>query len=164
MGTYITYDNVAARIAWESIHDIFDDDQDGGWKANLDEAIADAESVIEQSISKTYGDAGLAWLQAQGQSCPRSVKRLCLDEFEWRRGHRHPGYTNAALWDKWHDSIKADLKALRLRDVEMGSADEPDAVNEGGFVESGNPDDTTPPTKIFADGMGDFWSNGTGTW
>jgi len=156
MGLYITHDNVAKRITWEDLRDIFDDDAEGDWKDALDEAIEDAESVVEQSVAKAYGDAGLTWLHAQDQGCPRAVKRLCLDEFEWRRGHRHPGYTNAMLWEQRRQQINADLKALRLRDVQLDTVGEPEpAQNEGGDVESPTGEEQSP---VFIGGMGDFWS------
>lgn len=160
MSRYLTDANVAARITWQTISDVFDDERDGNWQGNLEEFKLDAESEVEQSIAKTYGEAGFAWLRAQGTSCPRACKRIALDVFEWRMGTRHPSYTNAAAWQKKRDKADADLKMLRLRDVELDTIGEPEpAQNEGGIVESGDPDDIEPKPKMFVDGMGDFWSN-----
>jgi hypothetical protein len=164
MGVYISHSQVAARITWEEVHAIFDDQQDGGWQNNLDQFIEEAESVIEQTVAKTYGEDGLNWLRTQGTAAPPSIRRLCLDEFEWRMGTRHPGYTNAALWAEKRRWINEDLKALRLRDVELDTEGDPEpAVNEGGIVESGDPNDTDPKEKVFLDGMGTFWSPPTET-
>jgi hypothetical protein len=163
MGRYLTHARVFNRFSRREVIDIYDDEQDGGWKDALDQAIAEAESVIEDSIRKTYGETGVTTLRQLGTNCPDSVWRLCLDELSWRMGTRHPGYTNAIQWDKWHESILRQLKELRLRDIELttNAADEglEPAVNEGGIVESGNPDDTTPKEKVFLNGMGDFWQN-----
>ncbi|NIV29196.1 MAG: hypothetical protein GWN58_06705, partial [Anaerolineae bacterium] len=161
MGRYIVHADVVARLSAREVKDIYDDGHDGGWKNNLDAAIKDAESTVEDSIQKTYGFSGLEALRAMGTDCPHSVKRLALDELQWRMGRRHPGYTNAALWAQWHETIKAELAELRLRDVELTANDDGEglepAVNEGGIVESGDPDDPEPQVKVFADGMGFFW-------
>ncbi len=155
-GIYITPDNVRERITHRVIEQVFDDDSDGNWAANLDAAVEDAESMIEQSIAKTYGQAGLTWLRAEGFDAPRAVKRLCLDVFEVRMGTRHPEYI-AANWNQRRTWVREDLKELRLRDVQLDVVGDPEpAMNEGGVVQSGDPDDPDPKDKFFLDGMGIF--------
>lgn len=136
---------------------IFDDDNDGvADPLVLADFVSDAESMVEQSIAKTYGEDGLTALRAQGTGCPRAIKRLCLDAFQLLAERRHPEYIRSE-WIKKLEHLKQDLKDLRLRDVELDVIGDPEpAVNEGGTVESGDPDDTDLKDKFALDGFGAF--------
>lgn len=143
------------------LRQLFDDDASGGAlsageESALQDFIKDAESEIEQAISKIYGKAGLTWLRAQGTSAPRAVKRMILDLFEVRAFRRHPSYIRAE-WIEREKAIERDIERLRLREYELDVLSDPDpAVTDGGEVRSGDPDDTEPKDKVFLDGMGIF--------
>ena len=139
-----------------TIADIFDDSDDGVTDEGiLEDAILDSESELNQVAQKLYGDAGLTWLAGLGLSVPRSVKRMCLDLFEVRAMRRHPQYIRSE-WTRREESVQRDLKAWRLRELELATVDEPEAQNEGGEVLSGDPLNTTPPVRKFSDGLGIF--------
>jgi hypothetical protein len=164
-GTYCTQVDCERRITRRRLLDLFDDDGDGsleagGSEANeemaLQESILDAESEVEQLIRKTYGTAGLTWLREQGTDCPRAVKRMVLDIWEVRAYKRHPEYQRAQ-WIEREKRVEADLEKLRVRELELDTVGSPEpAVNEGGEVYSGDPDDTDPKAKFFLDDMGAF--------
>lgn len=157
-GTYLTSANITARITAEVLAQIFDDDRDGVADEQIvNEFIADAESDVEEVLQKTYGPGGLTTIRALGTSAPRGVIRRMLDRFEVRAYRRHPEYIRAA-WVEREKAIDADLEALRVRELELdneGAAPEP-AVNEGGDVRSGDPDDPCPVPPFFIRGMGAF--------
>ena len=158
-GRYITQTDCERRMSARVVVAIFCDSGDGSLSTEEEDAfedhILDAESEVEQVVSKTYGKPGLEWLQALGTSAPRSVKRMCLDLFEVRAIKRHPEYIRGD-WQTREVQVQADLKALRLRELELESVAEPEAQNEGGEVRSGDPLYPTPLPKVFLDGMGDF--------
>lgn len=162
-GNYITETDVDQRITARTKLDIFDDDGSGDLSAaeetTLSDFILDAESEVEDVIKKTYGNAGLIWLRAEGTDAPRSIKRLCLDAFEVRAFRRHPSYIRAQ-WVEREKALADDLKALRVREIELATTDPTDdlepAVRDGGEVRSGDPDATTPLDKVFLDGTGIF--------
>lgn len=158
-GRYIVQLDCENRMTARTILVIFNDSGDGVLSTSeeqaLEDAILDAESEVEQIVSKTYGKDGLAWLQALGTGCPRSVKRMALDLFEVRAMKRHPEYIRGD-WITREKKVDEDLKALRIRELELEASDEPEAQNEGGEVRSGDPLSTTPQPKFFLDGMGDF--------
>ena len=160
-GTYVTQADCENRFTSALIVSVFDDDATGvlstGEEGALSALILDAENIVEESIHKTYGDDGLTWLRAQTTSAPRSVKRRILDVLWMYIVQRHPEFVRVDLVKGW-ERVNADLAALRLREVSLaviGTAIEP-ADNEGGYVRSGDPDDTEPKPKVFLDGTGIF--------
>lgn len=159
MGTYVTIADAEGRISSRVLVAIFNDEGDGSLSAAeedvVEDFISDAESEVEQVVQATYGPGGLAWLQALGTNAPRAVKRLVLDIFEVRAYRRHPEYVRAE-WLEREKCVERSLKELRLRDVQLPHASEPEAQNEGGVVLSGDPDDTDPRPHVFLDGTGDF--------
>lgn len=151
-GRYINAANVSARLGVEKYHLIFDDDLDGvADDAVVQEYVDDAESELEQSIAKTYGDEGLLALRDLGTDCPRAVKKLCLDLLVVAAYQRHPSYIRAE-WVKREQSVQERLKELRLREVQLDTTAAPEpAVGESEEVRGPNPDDPTtiqPPTFI----------------
>ena len=160
-GTYITQTDVERRFGSELVRLIYDDDASGALSTSeesaLSDLIADAENMVEETIHKTYGDDGLTWLRAEGTSAPRSVKRRILDALRMYIAERHPQFIRIDLVEGWK-RVKADLAELRLRDVSMavtGTDIEP-ADNEGGYVRSGDPDDTDPKAPFALRGTGIF--------
>lgn len=162
-GRYITQADCERRMSARAVLEIFNDDGSGNWSsedlAALEDHIEDAESEVEQVVTKTYGIGGLDRLRAMGTSCPRSVKRLCLDLFEVRAIKRHPEYIRGD-WQGRESRVEADLTALRVRELELEPAAddtrlEP-AMNEGGDVASGDPDNPTPKPMAFVNGTGAF--------
>lgn len=159
MPIYITTTDITNRISTQVYNDVFDDDADGTADAAIVTAFADeAESVVEQTIAKTYGQAGLATVRALATTVPVGMKRLILDVFEVRMGRRHPEYIRGE-WQQRHEDVKADLQELRLRDVQLDviGVIEP-AVTDGGEVRSGDPDDTDgdPEPAVYINGLGIF--------
>lgn len=162
-GRYIDEDDCKRRMTQAVIEFIFDDDadgaiEDGGDFVNeetaLQDCIEDAESDVEMVIKKTYGWGGIDWLRnLDAADIPRDVKKYCLDAFEVRAMKRHPEYIRG-MWGDRRSQLKAELESLRIRELELVSEGEPEAQNEGGDVESGDPDATTPLDKVFLDGMG----------
>lgn len=115
--------------------------------------IEDAESYVESFLRGVYN---LDTLRAQGTSCPTEVKRLCLDVATAYIWQRHPEYVRAdgeAILRR----VRNELTDLRkgITRLNVTSAPEP-AENQGGIVESGDPDDTEIKDKFFVDGLGDF--------
>jgi hypothetical protein len=157
-GTYIVEADVTRRLTSELYEQIFDDDRDGTVDEGLvNDFIADAESVVEQSIQKTYGPGGLTTMRALGTGAPRSVIRLCLDVFEVRAMRRHPEFIRGG-WQQREALVQEDLRRLRIRELELdneGAAPEP-AVNEGGGVRSGDPNYPCPIPPAFFRGTGAF--------
>ena len=161
-GSYITQTDVEKRLTAAFIRQVYDDDADGTLEAGeepaLTDIILDAEELVESTIRKTYGGAGFDWLRAIGTGAPRSIKRRCLDAVRILIAERHPGYIRIDTEQAWK-RFYADLASLRSREIEMavaGGADPEPAVNEGGDVYSGDPDDTTPKAKVFLDSTGIF--------
>jgi hypothetical protein len=137
---------------------IFDDDGDGTADASIvADFIADAESIFEQTIAKTYGDDGLTALQALGTNCSRAVKRYCLDIFELLAEKRHPEFEQPEMWlEKWKLLLDS-LKELRLRDVQLDTTGQPeDGVTDGVTVADADPDVADDPTVYFLHGTGVF--------
>jgi hypothetical protein len=157
-GTYLIEADITRRLTSELYEQIFDDDRDGTVDEDLvNDYIADAESVVEQTIQKTYGPGGITTMRALGTDAPRAVKRMALDVFEVRAMRRHPEFIRGG-WAQREAMVESHLKMLRVRELELdneGAAPEP-AVNEGGGVRSGDPDDTTPCPPFFTRGMGAF--------
>jgi len=157
-GTYIAEADLTNRWPLEVLLQVFDDDRDG----SLDEGVTThhiltAESRVEQVLQKTYGPGGLTSLRALGASAPFAVKRMILDVFEVYMIRRHPEYIRGR-WVEREKSVMADLEALRVRELELdneGAAPEP-AVNEGGDVRSGDPDNTCPVPPAYTRGMGAY--------
>lgn len=159
-GRYIVQTDVTSRLSSRVLIVIFNDEGDGSLSTAeedvIEDFILDAESLVEQQVSKTYGKAGLTWLRAQGTSAPRAIKRMALDLFEVRAYRRHPEYVRAE-WQEREAAVLRDLEALRVRELELDTVADPEpAQNEGGTVESGDPDDTTPADKFFLNGLGAF--------
>jgi hypothetical protein len=159
-GRYVDQTNVTVRLTSRVLIAIFNDEGDGSLSTSeedaIEEFILDAESLVEQQIRKTYKTAGLTWLRAQGTSAPRAVKRMVLDLFEVFAYRRHPEYVRAE-WQEREAAVRRDLEALRVRELELDTVSSPEpAANEGGTVESGDPDDTTPAAKFFVNGLGAF--------
>lgn len=159
-GRYLTQADVTGRLSSRVLVAIFNDDGDGSLSTAeedvVEDFILDAESEVEQQVAKTYGKAGLVWLRAQTTSAPRAIKRMALDLFEVRAYRRHPEYIRAE-WQERETAVQRSLTALRVRELELDTIGSPEpAVNEGGAVESGDPDDTTPAVKFFINGTGAF--------
>jgi hypothetical protein len=155
--TYIVTADCQNRMTSNVLVRLFDDDGDGTADATIVAVfIADAESILEQSIAKAYGDDGLIALRALNTSCPQAVKRLCLDIFELLSKKRHPEYDPADWVEHWK-LLKDDLKELRLREVQLDTTGEPeDGVTDGITVADADPDETDDPTVYFLHGMGVF--------
>lgn len=157
MGKYITQTDCERRITSAVLIQIFDDDLDGvADVTTVSEFIEDSEAIIEAAIAKIYGEGGLSALRTQGTSCPRLVKKLCLDAFEVLAEKRHPEYIRSE-WIEQMKMLRQSLEDLRLRHIELDVIGSPEpAENEGGTVESGDPDDTDPKDKFALDGTGAF--------
>jgi len=162
-GDYITQADVEGRLTAAIVRLVYDEDGTGIIAAGAEEnalrdIILDAENLVEETIRKVYGDAGLTWMRAQGVDAPRSIKRRCLDAVRLYIFERHPKYIRLDFDKEWA-RFRADLERLRVREVELAVAadasPEP-AMNEGGDVQSGDPDDTDPRDKSFLDGTGAF--------
>lgn len=152
-GTYLVEVDLSRRLTSEVMVQAFDDDEDGDADEDIvNDFIADAEDEVETRIAKVYGEAGLTTLRAQGVSCPRTVKRLALNIFEVLMGHRHPEYIRGK-WEARRERCDKDLDDLAARVTELADVTgtiEP-AVQEGGYVRSGDPDDTDLNEKLFVD-------------
>lgn len=157
-GNYITQTDVEARLTAATVQLVYDDDGSGGVIAGdeenaLRDIILDAENLVEESIRKTYGEDGFTWMRDTGTGVPRSIKRRCLDGVRLYIFERHPTYIRIDFDRAW-ERFNADLKRLRVREVELavaaGASPEP-AMNEGGDIQSGDPDDTDPRDKFIVD-------------
>lgn len=148
MGTYVTRTDVEDRISDQVLRELLDDNVDGQFKAQVDRAIADAESYVESFLNGNYD---LDVIRAMGTSVPNEVKRLVLD------------LVTAFLWDRFPEYIRADGRRIRqdarleLMDLRKGrtklditTAPEP-ARNQGGETRSGDPDSPEPAQKHFND-------------
>lgn len=155
--TYITSTDCSRRLTSQVMIRIFDDDGDGvADSSTVTDFISDAESIIEQSVAKAFGDTGLTALRALGTSCPRTIKRLCIDCFELMAHRRHPEFTQEDWLERWK-LLQQDLKDIRLRDVELDTNDAPEpGVTDGVQVADADPDVTDDPTVFFLHGMGIF--------
>lgn len=151
-GTYLVEADLTRRLTAEVLRHVFDDDADGSAdEATVNDFIADAESEVEQRVAKIYGETGLTALRAQATACPRTIKRLCLDVFEVRMGNRHPEYVRGQ-WADRRRQVTKDLDDLAARVTELDVIGTPEpAVQEGGYVRSGDPDDTEMNEKWFND-------------
>ena len=162
-GNYITQCDVEARLTAAAVRLVYDDDGSGAIAAGdegnaLRDIILDAENLVEESIRKTYGEAGFTWMREQGVAVPRSIKRRCLDAARLYIFERHPTYIRIDFNQAW-GRFEKDLERLRVREVELavaaGASPEP-AMNEGGDIQSGDPDDTDPREKEYLDGLSAF--------
>ena len=152
MGTYITRADVESRVSEQVLREICDDNVDGQFKVQIDQAIADAESYVESFLNGNYD---LTAIRAMGHAgtndLPNEVKRLVLD------------VVTAYLWDRFPEYIRADGRRMRqdtraeLMDLRKGrtklditTSPEP-AANQGGPTRSGDPDDPDPSERFFND-------------
>jgi len=152
MGYYINIENVKRRITRELMLDVFDDEQDGHWKDNVNAFIDDAEGLdVETQLRKTYGADSIAKIRAL-DPMPRDLVTVCLDAFEIRMGRRHPEYTRGG-WDKRKEELKEKLMDLRLREIELDQ-EQSQAYNEGAEVYPADPNDEEQEQRMtFAGGV-----------
>lgn len=159
-GVYITQANIENKFTAKLVVDVFDDVVDGASDDDsLQETIDDAENLIEEYVKKTYGAEGLVRLRAEGFDASRSIKRRCLAAVRIYMAERHPDFIRIDIEKAWM-LFYEDLNRLRLREVEIaetdGAIEGEGAVNEGGVVRSGDPDDTATVAKFALDGTGLF--------
>ena len=150
-GTYLVETDLNNRLTAALLVKVYDDDENGAAdEAVVNAAIKDAEDDVEQRLAKIYGEAGLTAVRAKGPAITRTVKKLCLDSFECRMGWRHPEYVRGE-WDKRWKRFDEAMQSLADRRTELAdlTGDIEPAVNEGGYVRSGNPDDTDPVAHVF---------------
>jgi phage gp36-like protein len=152
--TYIVQADIEARLTAEVVRRVLDDDRDlTPDAANLDRVISDAESYVEGFLRGTYD---LTALRAMGTGCPNEVKRLCLDVATAMMWERHPEYIRAD-GESLLARAREDLRDLRMGITRLDVTGTPEnAANQGGIVESGDPDDTEPPDAVFMNGLGNW--------
>jgi len=156
--TYIVQSDLEDRIGASVLVAIADDSESGvlfSTNTPLARIIKDAESYVEGFLAPIYS---LTALRALGTGAPNEVLRLCLDVAEAFAIKRHPEYIRGD-WKSKLEFARRDLVDIRTQKTQLDITTSPEpAANVGGVVRSGDPDDTTPATKTFLDGMGIFLS------
>ena len=147
----ITQDQLEDRLSKLTVQRLYDDDNDGTSDSNpIAGLIRDASSKVYSYLGPIY-DLDLIDPTKQDE-----VVRLTLDVAQAMAAQRRPEYVRIDGY-KLMAQADADLKILRNGWTNLGikAAPEPSA-NQGGDVDSGNPDDQTPLPKLFLDGTVDY--------
>lgn len=146
-----TQGQLEARLSKTTVTRIFDDDNDASADSDpIAGLIRDATSKVRAWLGPTYD------LDQIDPTKQDEVVRLALDVASAMAAQRHPEYVRIDGY-KMMEQAERDLTTLRkgLTNLGIKTAPEP-AANQGGEVESGDPDFPDIKPKFFIDGTGDF--------
>ena len=113
--------------------------------------IADGSSKVLEWLGPVYDVAILSAVQQN------AVVRLVKDVCQAYAAQRHPEFMRGVDGYKAMAQAEKELENLRKGLTNLGTKDPPEpAANQGGDVDSGDPNDQTPRDKLFLDGTGDY--------
>lgn len=146
-----TQEQLEARLSATTVKRIYDDANNGSADSNaIIQLQRDASSKVRTVLGAVYDPDLLT------PATLDEVVRLALDVAQAMAAQRHPEYVRIDGF-KLMKQATDDLELIRkgLSNLGTNAAPEP-AANQGGDVDSDNPDDEEPQPKVFLGGTGLF--------
>jgi phage gp36-like protein len=146
-----TQAELEGRLSASTVRRIFDDANIGTADTNaIAQLIQDASSKVLSWLGPIYDSTTI------NGSTQAEVQRLALDVAQAMAAQRHPEYVRGDGF-KLMEQAERELTNLRKGLTNLGIETPPEpAANQGGDVDSDNPDDDEPQPKVFLGGTGMF--------
>lgn len=139
------------RLSAVVVRRIFDDANIGTADTNaIAQLIQDSSSKVLSWLGPIYDSTTI------NGNTQAEVQRLALDVAQAMAAQRHPEYVRGDGF-KLMEQAERELTNLRKGLTNLGIETTPEpAANQGGDVDSDNPDDDEPQPKVFLGGTGMF--------
>ena len=144
-------EQLEARLSATTVRRIYDDNNDGATDTDpIIQLQKDASSKVRGTLGPVYDPDKL------DPATLDEVVRLALDVAQAMAAQRHPEYVRIDGFKLMKQAID-ELALLRegMSNLGTNAAPEP-AANQGGDVDSDNPDEDEPEPKLFLGGTGLF--------